>query len=244
MAKIYGLFGALTGKLADTVMSVRNGEQIARKYQPIVYNPSTPAQVAQRAKLKLLSQLSAIAAPVIAIPRQGSVSARNLFTKVNFSLTTYSDNAADIALNSVQLTKSVVALPEISANREGSSISVQLVREDSVLSRVVYAIFIKEESNHLRFVSSTVVNEAGVAGNFATTIDVGTSLPVTILAYGVRDNTEAARAYFGNLTVTAEDIARVVTTKQLTEADITLTETRGINVATPAQANESRSQKK
>ena len=233
MAKIYGLCGSMTGKLADTVMTVRNGEQIARKYQPMVYNPSTATQVAQRAKMKLMSQLSAVMAPVIAIPRQGAVSARNLFTKVNFKLATYAENSADIPLASVQLTKSAVALPELAATRDGNTITASLYRGDGSINRVVYAVFIKEEDNRLRFLMSQIGNTPGDDNAFSTDINVRTTGAVTILAYGVRDNSEAARAYFGDLTVSAEDSAKVVTTRQLTENDITLTETRGINVPAP-----------
>lgn len=233
MAKIYGLFGAMTGKVADAVMLVRNGEQIVRKYQPIVSNPSTAAQVAVRAKLKLMSQLSAVMAPVIAIARQGAVSSRNLFTKVNYKLATFADNSADIALADVQLTKSVVGLPFLTASRAAADVSIELSRGDMDVNRIVYAVFIKESDNRLRFLTSTVVSTPGASSTYPATINVQTSLPVTVLAYGVRDNTDAARAYFGDLTVTAEDIAQVVTTRQLTEADVTLTETRGINVAAP-----------
>lgn len=234
MAKIYGLFGAMTGKLADTVMAVRNGEQIARKYQPVVSNPATAGQVEARAKLKLMSQLSAIMAPVIAIPRQGSLSSRNLFTKVNFPLTTYTNSAADIEVAKVQLTKSVVALPSVIGSRDGNNATMQLSRSGADVDRVIYAVFINEDGGRLRYHSSSVVTSAGAAGNFPTEVNVGTTVPVTVLAYGVRDNTEAARAYFSNITVTAENIARVVTTRQLTETDITLTETQGAQISAQA----------
>lgn len=233
MAKIYGLFGSMQGKVADVVMAVRNGEQIVRKYQPIVSDPKSAAQVASRAKLKLLSQLSAVMAPVIAIPRQGTVSSRNLFTKTNYPLATYADNNADIAIAGVQLTKSVVGLPAISATREGSDIQVELFRSDTDISRMVYTVFVKDNDNRLRLINSTIINAAGATNTYPATIGVQTSLPVIVLAYGVRDNTDAARDYFSDLTVTAENVARVVTTRQLTETDVTLTETRGLMVAAP-----------
>lgn len=235
MAKIYGLFGSMTGKLADTVMSVRNGEQLARKYQPMVYNPSTPAQVAQRAKLKLLSQLSAVMAPVIAIPRQGSVSSRNLFTKVNFGLTTYADNSADISLAGVQLTKSSVGFSEVAATRDGAVVSVQLSRSESQVDRVVYALFVKETDNSLKLQDTAVVSVAGDEDTYPTTFSFQPALPLVVLAYGIRENSDAARAYFSNMSVNAMSVAQVVTTRQLTDADITLTATKGIDVAAPTQ---------
>lgn len=220
----------MTGKLAETVMTVRNGEQIARKYQPVVYNPNTPAQVATRAKMKLMSQLSAVMAPVIAIPREGIVSARNKFVSVNYRKATYTDDTADITLSTVQLTKSVVALPAVSASRSGSAINIELAAAANV-DRVVYAVFAKQTDNTLRFVTSSVIATPGQDSKFPYDPVVGTE-PMVVYAYGVRDNTEAARVVFGNMqTLTAETVAKVVTSRALLETDITLTETQGAEVA-------------
>lgn len=245
----------MTGKLADMVMTVRNGEQIARKYQPIVHNPSSPAQVAQRAKMKLLSQLSAVMAPVIAIPRKGSVSSRNLFTKKNFGTVTFADNTADIVLNNVQLTSSVVAFPAIAANRNEAGISAYIDNAQNLgainVSRVVYCMFEKQADNKLRFVDSKVATSAGSGGWEVDDLPLITS-EVVILAYGVRDNTEAARVAFGNLeAIAAEQVAQLVTSRSLTEADITLSETRGFTLVaasnhsmSPAPVDGNRSIKK
>lgn len=223
MAKIYGLFGTMTGKLADTVMSVRNGEQIARKYQPVVFNPSTPAQVAQRAKLKLLSQLSAVMAPVIAMPRIGAVSSRNLFTKKNFPATTYADNQADITLTSVKLTSSVVSLPGVYATRGSEGIAVTLLESPVDMDRVVFVMFEKRADNTLRLLGSEVVTVSSAVPSASFPANSGN---LVVYAYGVRDNTEAARTLFGEMTViTAETVAKVVVTRVLTESDITLSET-------------------
>lgn len=233
MAKIFGLFGSMTGKLADTVMCVRNGEQIARKYQPVVFNPSTRGQIAQRAKLKALSQLSAVVSPVIAIPKRGSVSSRNLFTKKNYHAASYSDNTASIDLLSVQLTDSVVALPSIGASRGESGISVYLNGADVIgnvdVNRVVYAAFLRQSNNSLRFVGSVVSTNAASA--------FSANLPpvngnVIVYAYGVRDNTDAARVVFGNLQVSsATTIASLIVTRTLDESDITLTETQSAELS-------------
>lgn len=229
MAKIYGLFGSMTGKLADTVMSVRNGEQIARKYQPVVFNPSTPAQVATRAKLKLMSQMSAVMAPVIAIRRQGSVSSRNLFTKVNFGLATFSSDTASVPLTSIQLTKSAVSLPDLTATRETNDVVVEL-SSSANYDRVVYVFFAKQSDNTLRYITSNVVSREGTESKFSTSETIS-GKPVVVYAYGVRDNTEAARVTFGNLQViSAETIAKVIASRVLLESDVTLTQTKGAEV--------------
>lgn len=227
MAKIYGLQGVMTGKLANTVMAVRNGEQIARKYQPVVFNPSTEAQVAARAKLKLMSQLSAVMAPVIAIPRRGPVSSRNIFTKINYAAATYENSEADIELSAVKLTDSVVSLPALLVDATGANVVVKLAAASPSLSRVIYVIFVKQSDNTLRLLNSSVNSDPGAANDFPTEFSSTTGQKYVIYAYGVRDNTAAARAKFGDLTVpTAESVAKIITTRQLTEADITLTETR------------------
>lgn len=222
----------MTGKLADTVMSVRNGEQIARKYQPIVSNPSTNAQVAQRAKMKAMSQLSAILAPAVAIPREGTRSSRNLFVKRNFPAATFNDNQASIELADIQLTKSVVGLPGVYATRGAENISVYLNASAGYqnLSRVVYVALAKQADNTLRYAGSQVVSAAG-AGNFAAEFPA-ISEEVVFYAYGVRDNSEAARVAFGNLeSITAETVARLVVSRTLLESDVTLTETRAVILA-------------
>lgn len=222
----------MTGKLADTVMSVRNGEQIARKYQPIVFNPSTQAQVAQRAKLKLLSQLSAVAAPVIAIPRQGSVSSRNLFTKKNFPNVSFADGEASVNLAGVQLTNSVVGLPAVYAVRLEDSIFVNLDTIEVDVDRVVYALFEKRADNSLRLLGSAVATTAGSSAQPWSASLPLSSNEVVVLAYGIRDNTENARASFGDLeAVTGETVASLIVTRTLTETDITLTETTGYQLA-------------
>lgn len=223
----------MTGKLADTVMSVRNGEQIARKYQPVVYNPSTPAQVATRAKLKLLSQLSAVMAPAIAIPRQGAKSSRNLFTKKNYRTATYSADQADIALLNVQLTDSIVGMPAISASRGTSFLNVGITNLYTGLnaSRVVYVAFEKGSDNTLRYVGSEVVTSAG-DGSWSSSTLPSVKGEIVVYAYAVRDNTEAASVAFGNLTtVTAETVAKLIVQRTLKESDVTLTETVATSVA-------------
>lgn len=231
MAKIYGLFGSMTGKVADVVMAVRNGEQIARKYQPIVTNPNTPAQTASRAKLKLMSQISAVMAPVIAIPRQGSVSSRNLFVKMNYGTTSYSADAATIALENVKLTKSVVSLSGLNATRtEGGDLSLALApTAQGIFNRVVYAVFHRDISNRLVYDGSKVVSAPGESNTFPTEFGLGNSGYTQIVyAYGMRDNTQIARARFENMAVpTAEMVANLLVTRVLTEADVTVSETLG-----------------
>lgn len=232
MAKIYGLFGSMQGKVADVVMAVRNGEQIVRKYQPVVSNPKSQAQIASRAKLKLLSQLSANYAPIIAIKRQGSVTARNLFLKRNYEFAGYANNQADITLADVQLTNSNVALAGFSVDRTGDNMSLELTEDmGNSIDRVVYVVVKKTSGQELILAASKVVEFIEGAGTFPTTMPKVTG-EIVVMAYGIRLNNAAARIAFGNLTApTAQEIAKLLVTMNNAETSLTLTETRGLQMA-------------
>lgn len=218
-----------SGRVGGSVFAIRNGVTIERAYNPIVANPSSEGQVAQRAKFKLLSQLAAILAGVIAIPREGIVSPRNLFTKANYSQTTYASQAAAIDLEKIQLTRGHVALPAVTATRNNNNLSIALeTNASNIVDRVVYVLLIKTADELLRIKETGVVSTAGADGTFPITMYAGNNDAV-ILAYGIRDNTDAARAAFGNIIVpTAEDVAKLLVTRTLTNSDVTLTETVGV----------------
>lgn len=243
MAKIFGLQGAITGKLANTVFAVRYGEQLARAYQPVVHNPKSEAQAINRAKLKLISQLSAVLAPVIAIRRIGSKSPRNLFTKENFPLVGYTDSVASINLNRVQLTQSVVGLPAFSADRtSGTGIAVALSGDaSSDFDRVVYVVIAKQGDEKLRLIGSTMATEAGANGTFPAVLPYSDNA-VVVYAYGIRANSDYARTVFGNLTAAAaEEVAKLIVTRALTENDVTLSETLGLTMAVGETSGDSES---
>lgn len=102
--KLKGIFGKGSGKLGSSVFAISGGEQIVREYNPQVSNPNTDAQVAQRAKLKLMSQLAASLAGVLAFRKQGLVSARNQFVSRNIGFASFSNGQAVAELLKLQLT--------------------------------------------------------------------------------------------------------------------------------------------
>lgn len=233
MAKIYGLFGSMKGKVADVVMAVRNGEQIVRRYQPVVSNPKTGAQIASRAKLKLLSQLSACYAPIIAIKRKGTVSARNMFLKRNYEFSSYANNQADITLADVQLTDSAVPLAGFSVDRSGEKMVLELTDDmANGVDRVVYVVVKKTSGQELILAGSMVVDREEGGGTFRTEM-VKIAGDLVVMAYGIRINSEAAQVVFGNMTApTALDVARLLVTMSNADTALTLTETRGLEIAT------------
>lgn len=219
----------MTGKLADTVMSVRNGEQIARKYQPVVFNPSTPAQVAQRAKMKLISQLSAIFADLIAFRREGAVSARNIFTKKNIGQATYADNEASFNMNGLDLTGGVLGCSVLASRGPDGIGATAYIPTD--VNRVVFAYFRNNADGSLTLVGKNVVSNAGNS-SVNDTLAGTYNEKIYVIAYGIRDNSEAARTSFGNVTVPTTDVNAVLTVvRNLTSQDVSLTATGVTEIA-------------
>lgn len=232
MAKYNG--GAvMVGKIGSIVYRVRNGETIASQYQPNVANPSTENQVKVRAKLKLLSQLSASVGDVIAIPRNGLKSPRNLFTKVNYKFTDYQDNEASIQLANVQLTDSAVGLAGFHATRtEGVGISVEMDEAvNGAFDRIVYVGLQRTTSGAYVPFASAVCQTAGENGTFPCVLPYVAG-DISLHAYGIKDKSAAATAAFDNLhAAQASDVAKIIANRSVKMTDVTLSETRGLFLA-------------
>lgn len=230
MAKNSLLMGKQSGKLGQSVLSVRYGEQIMRAYVGTIANPKTEAQVATRSRFKLASQLSAVMADVIAIPRVGSKTGRNQFVSATMDITSEAAGVAQVNLNAVQLTKSQRGLIGFTATRDtaNNKISVALKGANGTeLSRVVYVVFEKQNDGSLVQLASQVVSEAGANSTFPAELK-GSSKSVVIYAYGITDKDGAASVKFGNLNApTAEQVAKLLTTSSDTLSGVTLTKTNG-----------------
>lgn len=229
MGKVTSLYGKTTGKIGSIVFSTSGGETIAREYNPNVSNPSTPAQVNQRARMKLMSQLSAALSPVIAIPKKGLVSSRNQFTKLNFDKSMAKDGIAQVSYENLQLTNGNLGLPTIEATRtQGSGIVVSL-SEDATASvdRVVYILYRKTSEERLQFVASVISEAAGANGTFNASLPY-TEGDIVLYAYGMRDTSESAKAKYGTMQVaSAVDVARLTAYRTISSEDYQFTQTRG-----------------
>lgn len=265
MGKVTSLYGKTTGKIGSIVFATSGGETIAREYNPHVANPNTMAQVNQRARMKLMSQLSAALSPVIAMTKEGLVSRRNKFVKANFDNSYASEGVAQISYENVQLTEGSIGLPQVvataySAVAGGPIVSLATAPSANV-SRVVYCIFEKTQESRLSLVSSRIATERGVAdedlGYFSMTLEdleftgEGSSAEFAreyvIYAYGMSDTSERATARYGNLNVqTASDIATLVANRTISFEDFQFTQTRGITIGqgtggdTPTPAGQAR----
>lgn len=231
--KLHGITGTGSGKLGSAVFSVTAGEQVVRQYQPIVTNPSTPQQVDNRAKLKLLSQLSAVMADVIAIPKVGSLTPRNSFVRDNYPLVTAENGAASVDLSQLALTKGGMQIPDVVAERNAdTSIDVALaMKADQLVSRVVYIMFYRNNQGELQLVDSAVVETAGEQGTFSWSFPYQQQ-DVVVYAYGIFDKNAKATATFGNYAVaTGTQVASLIAGRHVDESDYLITKTRGIVLA-------------
>lgn len=214
-----------TGKVAGSVFAVRYGEVIERAYNPIVLNPKSSAQVESRAKLKLLSQLGAVMGSYIPIPREGAMTPRNKFIRLNYQAVSYANDQADIALSDIDITGGVIGLNNVVVTRSEDDVISAQINGNSDLSRVVFIGFVKQNDNTLRSLGSVVATQ--FADNSWGPVTFNSSLPVVIVAYGVRDNTENARIVFSNMQVlSAETVAKIIVSRNLLLSDVTLTETK------------------
>ena len=233
MAKFYNN-RVKTGKLAGSVFSIRNGVTIERAYQPVVANPKTPAQVAVRAKHKLLSQLSQSLATVIAMPRHGMVSSRNEFVKRNYEYTGYVGDTASIGMADILLTASYAGLAGLSADRSSGNKVAVVLNEDvsAVWDKVCYVMLKRSETGQINPVASAIVEYNGTNGTFPADLPYQSG-DISVHAYGLRLNTEASRVIYGNYSVqNATGMARLLTSRVLPEGEYAVSETRGLFMAT------------
>lgn len=240
MAKVTSIQGKARGKVGAMVYAVSGGQQIVREYNPIVANPSTAGQVAQRAKLKLMTQLGSVMAPVIAIPKNGMISARNKFVSKNFALTSYADNKAAITLDGVQLTDGHSSLPGITANnaQQGGLAVALSAAADASISRVVYSVFKLGTNGEMSLVDSQVISEAGQGRLFPHAFAYQTGSYI-VYAYGMRDLDAAATAKFENMNITSgTSVAQLVATRTLSTSDYQFTATTSYKyVSNPLPVN-------
>lgn len=227
--KLYGYLKG-NGKLGNIVVSQVGGETIARDYQPNVSNPNTQMQVNQRGRFKLMTQIAAALAPVIAIPKKGLVSGRNQFVSRNIGQVYANDNVTSVSVENLQLTAGSSGLPAVVASRTAAagSVSVKLASSAAMAcSRVVYCMFVKTSYERLQYVTSIVADDVDGDGLFSAQLPA-VGADAVIYAYGIKDLNAAASAAYGNYGVqNGEDVARLILSRSLSMSDYSFTQTRG-----------------
>lgn len=240
MAKAgFWLLGA-RGRFNGAVLKgqVGGGTQIAA-IPASVANPNTETQVETRSKFKLMSQLAANMADVIAIPREGTKSPRNLFFSINSENAHTTNGVAQISLENVQLTKSSKGLPQVAVERGGAddafAAKLSLVANvDTIASRVCYVIMEKSSEGNLILLGDPIVNVTNENKNASLNWGATGGLDgknIVIYAYGMLDRDGAAAAKYGNMQVEGStDVARLVTNRTFSIADYSFTQTRGASL--------------
>lgn len=232
-----------SGKLGATVFAVNSGVQIAREYQPKVANPNTEAQQDTRARFKLMSQLSAVMAPVIAIKKDGLKTARNQFQSINFDIVEYQNENASINLNLVQLTKSNRSFAGFSADRSGgTAIAVELLASMAeTADRIVYIAYEKQADGSLSLLGSKVCSTPGADGKFADSLPYSEEA-VVLYAYAIKDTNESVTAKFGNLIApSAEKVAKLLVSSSENMNAVNLTKTAGLTMGVGVTTGDSNS---
>lgn len=195
--KLNGIIGKGTGKLGSSVFAISGGSQIVREYNPVVSNPNTDAQVAQRAKLKLMSQLGAALSSGLAFRKQGLVSARNQFVSKNIGLVSFTDNEAQVTLTDLQIAPGAKSLPDIHTEQaQGGGYVVKLSSAAAPdIKRVVYVICENNVDDKTTILEVQVASEAGANRDFQVTSELSRT-GMFVLAYGVEDVNSAATAKY------------------------------------------------
>ena len=237
------MWGKTSGKVGGLVYATAGGETIVREYNPNVSNPSTTAQVDQRARMKLMSQISASLAPSLAITKTGLVSARNKFTKINFGNSYALNGVAQCSYENLQLTEGNLGLPQIIVIGEvldnSRTVGAAFLDEPSKnISRIVYCIYSKSQEGKLSYISSQIVSnrEKTTVGYFQSMFSDVPSGDIVVYAYGMIDTSERATAQYGNLNVVdGSDIAKLVATRAISFTDYQFTQTRGTTIGADNQ---------
>ena len=230
--KLFAHNGKGTGKLGGSVYVINHGVQIEREYNGVISNPSTAPQVSQRSRFKLASQVSAALAPVIAIPRKGIQSPRNLFVKRNIGYFYGGPDGAQVTYENLQITQGCIGLPGFRAARELEN-HITLSMQDSVLAscdHVIYCVFKKTSEEQLQLMQSVVVPIDDT--NPDAIIDVNdVAGNLVFYAYGIRLKNARARATYGNYQVqTGVDFAKLIANRTIEMSDVQFTQTRGTSL--------------
>lgn len=253
MAKVGLWLRGAQGKYAGAVLQNAAGGGTIIRENVTPSNPQTSAQVETRTGFKLMSQLASVMAPVIAIRRDGALSSRNVFFKVNWPFVTTNSNEAQISYENIQLTKSQLSLPGFSvakATDEGvaTRINFEMFSVPENINRVVFVVFLKSTESKLQYVGSVVADVTN--SSFVETgldVDFPEYTEFVCYAYGMIDSDETSTVRYGNMNVqNGVDLVRLLSQGSLSQGDYIFTETRGLTLlanstsASTVSANEAR----
>ena len=225
MARLTGFSGGMTGKVGSVIFRQRQGVTIAAQYQPMVKNPNSEGQRAQRAGFKLMSQLSSIMAPALggfntatAASKKGTLSQRNAFFKRNYEFVDIAsegkDVVAKIKMEQLKLTDSFTNPGILDLSQASSGSYLKITVDSSPAQRIKLAVIgyekssgigISERPERARLINTfDISTENGkMSVDFAMTPeqlhDAGLTNQLTVLAYGIMPTTTATRVTLDNI---------------------------------------------
>ena len=234
--KLNGIVGKGSGKLGASVFAISGGEQIVRQYNPQVSNPSTDAQVAQRAKLKLMSQLAAALASALAFKKSGLVSARNQFVSKNIGLATFANDAASVEVAKLQLSNGSFTIGSVEPAPSANEFDVALAGNvPAGVKTIVYVVCKKTEDAKLQVLAIQPITNLSENSHAEHTFNVPAGEYV-VFAYGLKPTASSNSANYGNYAWEAADNDATLETmlKALVASSI-VSETSGAEVTVPSE---------
>lgn len=232
MAKVNAIFGKATGKVGGSVFQINSGVQIWKEKPTKVTNPNTDAQVAQRAKMKLMSQLAAALAPALAFKKDGLVSARNQFVSKNIGLVSYSEgNGAEVQLDALKLTQGteVLALRANMFSAEGlqGNLAVPVANISNFSHIVIVSIApqnrVANSPISITDIAVAEVPTTGTTANFGFDLVEGRNI---VYVYGIKaTSSNSSVAYDDYFWKTASNDAKLTALSSLRSSGATYSDT-------------------
>lgn len=220
-----GIIGLGSGKLGSTISSVRGGVQIQREHRSSIANPSTEGQVAQRARIKLMSQLGAALNSIVAIPPMKLHTSRNLFSKANIGFVEVNDGVASIDYAKIKLTSSSFGCPSVVIERTREfGIKVNMASDArGCCNAIVYNLVKVNSNDKLQVVDSVVMTEPGEEGFFDYFFPYIDGR-IVVYAYGIRLNSAKASAKYAAYRINnGRDVASLIISRKIASPDFRVT---------------------
>ena len=225
MAKFYGGY-VKSGKLGSSVFTISKGITVERQYQPIVNNPQTKAQVAQRAKFKLISGLASVVAPFACLSTKGLQTQANVFIKRNMQFVSSTDTSARIDMSKIQISGGsnsfVTPNFNITAGIGKGSISAEDVK-NAGFDGVVFLVVGTRRPNVARITGKVLLAPSG--NEFSIEFPTVSSFSeYHLYAYGIKLTEKGSSAY-GDLNSVSEDVVEVSVKRMISEGMMTASAT-------------------
>ena len=231
--KLQGIAGKGSGKYGASVWVVRKGQQIVREYVKNIDNPKSEGQVRQRARFKLMSQVTALMSPIVQNRPIDDESIRNAFARENAGAFSWDNenSRAVVDMLGLSITSSSLGLPGLSAVVAASPLPVSLSRTPiESVDAVFYAAYGKLGDKY-ELAGTIMVDEAGVDHHYAGNIPYfGANVTGIVYAYGVKWTSAEVRSVYENYKADPVHSASLILQLLRNPSNATLTMTRAIEI--------------